>query len=83
MKYQKPAFQDLSELSFAEGACLSGALVGTCDPNGITAGWCLTNGVNAGTCSSPGGTVTPAVCAGAGSYGLGTNCAPTGGIATP
>jgi len=82
MKYQKPACQDLSELSFADGACASGALVGTCDPNGITAGWCERNGLNAGTCTSPGATVG-SVCAGAGSFGLGVNCAPTGGIATP
>ena len=30
MKYEKPIARNLSDISFAEGICLSGAFVGTC-----------------------------------------------------
>jgi len=81
MKYQKPTCHDLSELSFADGACASGAFVGTCIPNGLQAGSCESSGFTAAVCVSNGATVGE-TCATNGTVGYGINCQPTGGIAT-
>ena len=83
MKYQKPIVQDMSKLSFAEGACLSGLLVGMCNPNGFVAGTCGAVGQNAGVCGPTGTAVTPDICSGTGIGGLGApNCNPHGGVAS-
>jgi hypothetical protein len=82
VKYQKPFARDLSELSFAEGACNSGTFVGTCtNLAGGLAGNCFANGTGAGTCSGYGTTVGNSCAPGA--FGTNSNCSPTGGFATP
>lgn len=83
MKYQKPFARDLSELSFADGACSSGEFVGVCtNLAGGLAGVCLANGRNAGTCNGNGTSVNPSQCV-TGVNGTASNCAPHGGYATP
>jgi hypothetical protein len=79
MKYEKPIARNLSDISFAEGICASGAWVGTCyNANGLSAGLC-TNGLTAGFPCGAGGTAantcTP------GSYGYNNANCLNGGIA--
>jgi hypothetical protein len=82
MKYQKPLVNDMSKLSFAEGACVSGLLVGICGPNGLSAGYCSSAGLSAGACGGAGNTVDPSACASNGVLGTGApNCNPHGQIA--
>jgi len=82
MKYQKPIVQDMSKLSFAEGACSSGLFVGNCIPNGLSAGDCGSVGNVAGACGSAGNTVNPSACSSNGILGTGApSCNPHGQIA--
>jgi hypothetical protein len=82
MKYQKPQVHDMGKLSFAEGACVSGSLVGLCDANGILAGTCGANGATAGACLGPGATINPSACSNNGILGTGApNCTPHGVVA--
>ena len=83
MKYQKPIVNDLSKLTFAEGSCASGLLVGDCTPNGVTAGSCISQGTTAGTCGPSGISVDPSACATNGILGVGApTCNPHGQIAS-
>jgi hypothetical protein len=83
MKYQKPIAHDLSELSFADGACSSGTAVGVCSAiAGGLAGRCAANGSNAGTCTNFGSGVNAAGCV-PGTFGTASNCQPSGSFATP
>lgn len=53
MKYEKPVARNLSELSFAEGICNSGAFVGTCyNTWGLSAGDCTFGQTAGSTCST-------------------------------
>jgi hypothetical protein len=82
MKYQKPVVHDLSQLSFAEGACTSGLFVGDCSPNGLQAGQCISVGNTAGVCTTAGNTVNATACSANGIMGTGApNCNPHGQIA--
>ena len=82
MKYQKPIVNDMSKLSFAEGSCASGLLVGDCH-NGLTAGSCISEGATAGACGPSGSTVTPNACASNGILGVGSpTCNPHGQVAS-
>jgi len=55
MKYEKPIARNLSDISFAEGICLSGAFVGTCyNTWGMSAGLCASGNVAGDTCTTGG-----------------------------
>jgi hypothetical protein len=80
MRYEKPTSRDLSDLSFASGACASGTgVAASCNPTGATAGGCV-DGAQAGVCSAPGSTFSGADCT-TGQFAV--NCAPTGQGASP
>ncbi len=79
MKYEKPSAQDLSEISVAEGLCLSGQAVGTCfNTFGVAAGLCTT-GLTAGADCSAGG--TPVDTCNYGNFGFFHGNCTRGGIA--
>jgi hypothetical protein len=80
MKYEKPIARNLSDISFVEGTCFSGAYVGTCySANGLNAGLC-TNGRTAGFESCITG-LTPADTCFYGGYGYYHLDCISGGIA--
>jgi hypothetical protein len=76
MKYVKPKLQGISDLTTAQGLCISGLAVGKCDPNGLTAGTCGTSGFTAGICGPTGGTVYNTDCSASG--GVAVNCIANG-----
>jgi hypothetical protein len=62
MKYEKPKVRGLTDLTTAQGLCISGSAVGDCNPNGGMAGYCRANGWTAGDCVTNGTSVTGGDC---------------------
>lgn len=62
MKYEKPKVRALTELTTAQGLCVSGSAVGDCYPHGGMAGLCRANGWTAGDCIGTGSSFTDTDC---------------------